>query len=139
MTTELTIEERMALLSTEAREAVFIIPHPPKITETILDTYLIPRTREYLNYLTYTTEGVLTNKDAIAGYLTDCIKRFEGAYTPFKESLTFDYGFRPLSEEEFLCKGEEFVQDGRWYTKPPWELKMNLDTESIQGWLHDGH
>jgi hypothetical protein len=77
--------------------------------------------------------------DVVEGYLKDCIKAFDGTYTPFKESLTFNYGFRPLSEEEFIYKGEQFVQDERWYTKQPWELKMNLDTESIQGWLHDGH
>ena len=139
MTTELTIEERIRLVEPEIRDTVFFIPHPRDITEKILDTYSIPRTKEYSNYLIYTTQGVLNNMDVVEGHLKDCIKGFEGAYTPFKEILTFDYGFRPLSEEEFLCKGEEFIQDCRWYAKPPWELKMNLDTESIQGWLHDGH
>jgi hypothetical protein len=139
MTTELTIEERIRLVEPEIRDTVFFIPHPRDITEKILDTYSIPRTKEYSNYLIYTTQGVLNNMDVVEGHLKDCIKGFEGAYTPFKESITFNYGFRPLSEEEFLCKGEEFVQDSRWYAKTPWELKMNLDTESIQGWLHDGH
>jgi hypothetical protein len=139
MTTELTIEERIRLVEPEVRDTVFFIPHPRAITEKILDTYLIPKTKEYLNYLIYTTQGVLNNMDVVEGYLKDCIKAFDGTYTPFKESLTFNYGFRPLSEEEFIYKGEQFVQDERWYTKQPWELKMNLDTESIQGWLHDGH
>ena len=115
MTTELlTIEERIRLVEPEVRDAVFFIPHPREIIEKLLDAYSIPRTKQYSNYLIYTTQGVLNRMDVVEDYLKDCIKRFEGAYTPFKESITFNYGFRPLSEDEFLCKGEEFVQDKRW-------------------------
>jgi len=114
MTTELTIEERLRLLPDDQREASFFIPHSKEITEKILDICYIPKTKEYLNYLIYTTEGVLNNRDVIEDYLKDCIKGFDGTYTPFKESITFNYGFRPLSEEEFLCKGEEFVYNKRW-------------------------
>jgi len=115
--TNLTIEERIRLVEPEVRDAVFFIPHPRDITEKILDSYSIPKTKEYLNYLMYTTEGVISNKDVIEGYLKDCIKGFEGTYEPFRESLTFNYGFRPLSEEEFIYKGEEFIQDNRWSTQ----------------------
>jgi hypothetical protein len=115
--TNLTIKERLDLLPPDQREASFFIPQPKEITEKILDIYYIPKTKEYLNYLMYTTEGVLSNKDVIKGYLKDCIKIYEGTYEPFRESLTFNYGFRPLSEEEFIYKGEEFIQDSRWYTQ----------------------
>lgn len=115
--TNLTIKERIRLVEPEVRDAVFFIPHPRDITEKILDSYSIPKTKEYLNYLMYTTEGVLSNKDVIEGYLKDCIKIYEGTYEPFRESLTFNYGFRPLSEEEFIYKGEEFIQDSRWSTQ----------------------
>lgn len=114
MTTELTIEERIRLVEPEVRDAVFFIPHPRAIAEKILDTYLIPKTKEYLNYLIYTTQGVLNNRDVIEDYLKDCIKGFDGTYTPFKESLTFNYGFRPLSEEEFTNRETQFVYDKRW-------------------------
>jgi hypothetical protein len=92
-TDELTIEERIRLVVPEVRDTVFFIPHPRAITEKILDRYSIPRTREYLKYLIYTTQGVLNRMDVVEDYLKDCIKGFEGAYTPFKESVTFNYGF----------------------------------------------
>jgi|GEM_PF-4675772 len=115
--TYLTIKERLDLLPPDQREASFFIPQPKEITEKVLDIFYISKTKEYLNYLMYTVEGVLSNKDVIEGYLKDCIKGFEGTYEPFRESITFGYGFRPLSEEEFMYKGEEFIQDSRWSTK----------------------
>jgi len=115
--TYLTIKERLDLLPPDQREASFFIPQPKEITEKILDIFYIPKTKEYLYYLRYTVEGVLSNKDVIEGYLKDCIKGFEGTYEPFRESLTFNYGFRPLSEEEFIYKGEEFIKDNRWSTQ----------------------
>ena len=115
--TDLTIEERLDLLPPGQRELLFFIPHPKEVTEKVLDAFCIPKTKEYLNYLKYTVGGVLSNMDVVEGYLKDCIKGFEGTYEPFRESLTFNYGFRPLSEEEFICKGEEFIWDRRWCTQ----------------------
>ena len=132
--TNLTIKERIRLVEPEVRDAVFFIPHPRDITEKILDSYSIPKTREYLNYLMYTTEGVLSNKDVIKGYLKDCIKIYEGTYEPFRESLTFNYGFRPLSEEEFIYKGEEFIQDSRWCTQDTPAIDITTNPEGINVW-----
>ena len=115
--TNLTIKERLDLIPPDRREASFFITHPREITEKILDMCYIPKTKEYLDYLMYTVQGVQSNRDVIEGYLKDCLKIYEGTYEPFRESLTFNYGFRPLSEEEFIYKGEEFIQNNRWSTQ----------------------
>ena len=121
--TYLTIKERLDLLEHFVKDPQLLSTSRSRaydaveVTEKVLDIFYISKTKEYLNYLMYTVEGVLSNKDVIEGYLKDCIKGFEGTYEPFRESITFGYGFRPLSEEEFMYKGEEFIQDSRWSTK----------------------
>ena len=135
--TNLTIKERLDLIPPDQREASFFIPHPREIMEKILDTCYIPKTKEYLNYLMYTTEGVQSNRDVIEGYLKDCIKIYEGTYEPFRESITFSYGFRPLSEEEFIYKGEELIQDSRWSTQDTPAICNYSGLRPVEGYKED--
>jgi hypothetical protein len=59
--------------------------------------------RLYKNYLVYVIEGVKNGFDRIKGYLDGCLVEFDGYYEHFTNP-SFQYGFRPLTQEEFINK-----------------------------------
>ena len=57
----------------------------------------------YKNYLKYTVIGVNAGLDILKGYLDNCLVEFEGYYEHFTNP-SFQYGYRPLTQEEFINK-----------------------------------
>ena len=57
----------------------------------------------YKNYLKYTVTGVNAGLDILKGYLDNCLVEFEGYYEHFTNP-SFQYGYRPLTKEEFINK-----------------------------------
>lgn len=70
--------------------------------------------RLYNDYLVYVIEGVKNGFDRIKGYLDGCLVEFDGHYEHFTNP-SFQYGFRPLTQDEFIDKllfDDEFYK--RW-------------------------
>jgi hypothetical protein len=68
--------------------------------------------RLYNDYLVYVIEGVKNGFDRIKGYLDGCLVEFDGHYEHFTNP-SFQYGFRPLTQDEFIDKllfDDEFYQ-----------------------------
>jgi hypothetical protein len=59
--------------------------------------------RLYNDYLVYVIEGVKNGFDRIKGYLDECLVEFDGSYEHFTNP-SFQYGFRPLTLDEFIDK-----------------------------------
>jgi len=71
-------------------------PNPDIIPMNMID-------RLYKNYLVYVIEGVKNGFDRIKGYLDGCLVEFDGSYEHFTNP-SFQYGFRPLTLDEFIDK-----------------------------------
>lgn len=57
----------------------------------------------YQSYLKHTVTGVNVGLDKAKGYLDNCLVEFEGYYEHFTNP-SFQYGYRPLTQEEFINK-----------------------------------
>ena len=57
----------------------------------------------YKNYLKYTVIGVNAGLDILKGYLDNCLVEFDSYYEHFTNP-SFQYGYRPLTQEEFINK-----------------------------------
>jgi hypothetical protein len=69
--------------------------------------------RLYKDYLIYVIDGVKNGFDRIKGYLDGCLVEFDGYYEHFTNP-SFQYGFRPLTQEEFVNK---LLTDDDFYQK----------------------
>jgi hypothetical protein len=71
----------------------------------------------YNEYNVYIIEGVNNGFDKIKGYLDDCLVEFDGYYEHFSNP-TFQYGYRPHTNEEFInkCKINSVFSE-RWGLK----------------------
>jgi hypothetical protein len=69
--------------------------------------------RLYKDYLVYVIDGVKNGFDRIKGYLDGCLVEFDGYYEHFTNP-SFQYGFRPLTQEEFVNK---LLTDDEFYQK----------------------
>ena len=66
----------------------------------------------YKNFIVYVIDGVKNGFDRIKGYLDGCLVEFDGYYEHFTNP-SFQYGYRPLTNEEFVNKlltDDEFYQ-----------------------------
>jgi hypothetical protein len=81
-------------------------PNPDFIPMNTID-------RLYKDYLVYVIDGVINGFDRIKGYLDGCLIEFDGYYEHFTNP-SFQYGFRPLTQEEFVNK---LLTDDDFYQK----------------------
>ena len=81
-------------------------PNPDIIPMNMID-------RLYNDYLVYVIEGVKNGFDRIKGYLDGCLVEFDGSYEHFTNP-SFQYGFRPLTLDEFIDK---LLFDDEFYKK----------------------
>ena len=71
-------------------------PNPDIIPMNTID-------RLYNNFIVYVIDGVKNGFDRIKGYLDGCLVEFDGYYEHFTNP-SFQYGYRPLTNEEFVNK-----------------------------------
>ena len=71
----------------------------------------------YEGYAVYTILGIESGLDRIAGHLDNCLVEFDGYYEHFLNP-TFQYGYRPHTNEEFInkCKINSVFSE-RWGLK----------------------
>ena len=81
-------------------------PNPDIIPMNTID-------RLYKNFIVYVIDGVKNGFDRIKGYLDGCLVEFDGYYEHFTNP-SFQYGYRPLTNEEFVNK---LLTDDDFYQK----------------------
>ena len=69
--------------------------------------------RLYENFIVYVIDGVKNGFDRIKSYLDGCLVEFDGYYEHFTNP-SFQYGYRPLTNEEFVNK---LLTDDDFYQK----------------------